>query len=332
MPLEQVAELKFREKLLNGLIKAGIPSAALRARQVLRWMFVVAKENKLWLGPNPCIDEPVDLRGITKGKAPVQWDQMGDLVKRLIDETQKERGKGEHFETWQIRKGMGLLMMAKMRPEEMSGLWWDRINWDERTITIDQTHTEQDGLQPRVKSNNSYRTLIMVPDLEEYLYARWRHQGCPKTGYVFLTQRGTPISKSMWQYWGVAFKRAGLTTEEGKRRFRPYIIRHVVTSEELLDPRHSPFEVARKGGHSERVMKQTYGHIIDRRETAGDKLRRERNIESQRERGIESPEVAGHIDLEVEREQRRMLLARERPDACASGRRQDCHRRRQGRG
>jgi integrase len=149
-------------------------------------------------------------------------EQMSALVKAVLTKTKKDRSEL----AWCTRWMMVLLgMLAGLRNEECSGLYWDCVHFESRTISVLRIWRDGEGIVPDTKSEGGKRIIPMSPILAAaLLHYRQRlvSMGRKLEGPVLVCKAGIVKPEAISsQHWEVIFRKAGLpdTNEDGRHTF-----------------------------------------------------------------------------------------------------------------
>jgi len=159
-------------------------------------------------------------------------------------------------------------LMLGLRPGELLGLTWTSVDFDARTLSVDQSLKRQRGelqIGP-TKTPQSRRRLDMPSYVVEALRRHDLRQQAERLtagrawadlGLVFTTTLGSPIDPSN-------FRRdlAALTVRAGLGRWHPHELRHSAAS--LLSAAGVPLEQIADvlGHHGTRVTAEVYRHSV----------------------------------------------------------------------
>jgi integrase len=139
-----------------------------------------------------------------------------------------------------------------MRRGELCGLWWDRIDFQTRQITITRTRdrngtseTTKTKLKRIVPMNDEvYRTLL------EIRRKQLNHQ------FVFCHSNGNPMDPNhIYRFFRMAQNRAGFS-----RKLRFHDLRHTYASHFMMNG-GSVFDLQKILGHSKIEMSMRYAHF-----------------------------------------------------------------------
>lgn len=109
-----------------------------------------------------------------------------------------------------------------MRPNELFGLKWDDVRFDEGVILVKRGRVR--GHEGNPKTNQSTRTVPMLSIVKETLRNHRAASVEHLSGHVFLSKQGQPINKHLDREWKAACKRAGIRHRES------YQLRHTYAS------------------------------------------------------------------------------------------------------
>jgi integrase len=152
-------------------------------------------------------------------------EQMSALVKAVLTKVPKH-DRSEL--TWCSRWMMMLLgILAGLRNEECSGLYWDCVHFESRTISILRVWRDGEGIVPDTKSKGGKRIIPMSPMLEAALLhygQRLVSMGRILEGPVLVCKGKDVIVKPLaisTQHWENMSRKAGLpdSSEDGRHTF-----------------------------------------------------------------------------------------------------------------
>lgn len=164
---------------------------------------------------------------------------------------------------------VALGLWAGLRPCEIFGLRWSRIDWRRKVLLVDQAAVESSSvkLQDHSKTAAAYREVPIIPQLLQVLKdrnAQAIQEGLldaanpDADSLVISTGKGTPISRSTFlsRYWKPLLNRLGLSD-------RPfYSTRHSCAT--MLVASGIPMQVVAKivGHRDPKTTMQTYSHVL----------------------------------------------------------------------
>jgi integrase len=217
----------------------------------------------------------------------VKWSLVGRNVAKLVDPPQVKRHETKPFTRDEARTFCDAVqgkrwraayltaLILGLREGELLGLRWQDVDFDRRTLTVNQTvqrirsGAEGDGSSLEfceTKTNRSRRTLSLSPSLIAILKAHRVSQSKARLvagsewrdlGLVFSTSIGTPIEKSNLFR---DFKRMLKDTKLPPVRFHD--LRHSTASLLLAQGVH-PRAIMELLGHSRiGVTMDTYAHVM----------------------------------------------------------------------
>jgi len=171
--------------------------------------------------------------------------------------------------TGRIRVAIALGLWAALRPCEIFGLRWSRVDFRRSVLLVDQAAVESGSvtLQDHSKTAAAHREVPMIPQLIELLKSHQTEAifggqldvtGQTPESLVICSRDGKPISRSnfLYKYWKPLLAELGLTA-------RPfYSTRHSCAT--MLVASGIPMQVVAKiVGHSDpRVTMSTYSHVL----------------------------------------------------------------------
>ena len=172
----------------------------------------------------------------------------------------------KHFMGDKLEIYILLMLFEGLRPEEVSGLKWDDIDWDENCMRLDTARVtvKKKHLQKGLKTPTSYRTLYLAPRVRDKLLEMKKEQeenrelfgdGYTESPYVCVKADGRPhLPKFADGRWHRERGKAGL---DGKKL---YDFRKTFASLAILEIPEA--EVQRAMGHKGRnVTERHYIHI-----------------------------------------------------------------------
>lgn len=163
---------------------------------------------------------------------------------------------------------ISVLLRTGFRSGELLGLTWSHINFDKRTITIDQQRGKK-GIGPP-KSKNAYRTIAidntLLDDLKEY--KEWQLQNKASNDYyiqsdfVMVDENGKPFYYTKPQdLMSNMLRKANLT-----ERKSAHLLRHT-HAVMLLESGVDIKTVSERLGHADiQITANTYLHISEKHE------------------------------------------------------------------
>ena len=139
-----------------------------------------------------------------------------------------------------------------MRKGEILGLCWDRIDFEQKMITVSRTYSRH-GLQENTKTK-LIRRVPMNPELETILKYLQRNQRCPK--FVFTEKDGSPIRPDHFsdRQFKNALKLAGVRT------VRFHDLRHTYASQFVMNG-GDMYALSSILGHTDIEMTKRYAHL-----------------------------------------------------------------------
>lgn len=154
------------------------------------------------------------------------------------------------------------------RQSELLGLTWDKINWIEMTITINQAlhldYESEDGFEHRPRTKNETSTRIIdiservLNVLQEYKNSQ-KEKGV-YTELVFTEPDGTPINRH-----NLTHRFSNLAKNLGYPKMTFHHLRHTHATILLSDGAYIN-EVANRLGHADpKITFSIYGHVLPNR-------------------------------------------------------------------
>jgi len=158
-----------------------------------------------------------------------------------------------------------------MRPSELLGLTWDRINFDDKTVTIDRQihHFSSEVFDYELKSQAAYREIILHELLEEKLLEHRKKYGLGPQQLLFKNRDGNVLRyKAALHAFKNAARPIGIPVGKGM-----HILRHSCVSAMIaagVDKKDIQVWV---GHASFQETMDTYGHLFaDSQKIAADKM------------------------------------------------------------
>ncbi len=139
-----------------------------------------------------------------------------------------------------------------MRIGELTGLCWDRIDFEREIIEVSRCLT-RNGLKESTKTN-LVRYIPMNPEVKAVLFAKWRAQQDPK--FVFVGLNGRPYNPDHFnkRHFQEALQRAGL------RRVTFHLLRHTYASHWVMNG-GNVYDLQKVLGHTKVTMTSVYAHL-----------------------------------------------------------------------
>lgn len=135
-----------------------------------------------------------------------------------------------------------------MRPSELHGLTWDKIDFYRKEIVVDTTLNVADLEEDDTKTDSSQRVIDMNPLVSDALQRQKQRFG-RVSHYVFCNSTGGPIDTKNFQcrIWNPVLESLGLMIR------RPYQTRHTAATL-WLSSGENPEWISRQMGHSSTQM------------------------------------------------------------------------------
>ncbi|MGY2906195.1 tyrosine-type recombinase/integrase [Bradyrhizobium sp. URHC0002] len=133
-------------------------------RTVLSMAFKEAIRLRKMDAPNPVREFELQVPQLNQkeDREALTLEQMSVLVKAVLTRTESDRSEL----TWCTRWMMIMIgMFAGLRNEECSGLFWDCVHIEDRTIDMNRIWRDGEGIISAAKSKNGKRTIPMSPIL-----------------------------------------------------------------------------------------------------------------------------------------------------------------------
>lgn len=173
------------------------------------------------------------------------------------------------------RTAVHLLLITGARRGEILGLKWDKIEWDENQIHIDNNllYCCDRGIyedSPKTKQSKRYiklpqETMALLKKYKEWYDEQAQIWGSlwKNTGFVFVQEDGSPMDpSSLTNYCGTFSKKYGLP------HINPHAFRHTMVSL-LYYNGVDPITISKRLGHSKvSTTTDKYGHIMARADEA----------------------------------------------------------------
>lgn len=139
------------------------------------------------------------------------------------------------------------------RKGELAGLCFDRVDFQENTITITRT---RDHYELKERTKTKLKRVIPMNDLVKETLLKLFYNRKSDSSYVFLKKNGEPINPHhIYRQFTQAQKNAGL-----KKIIRFHDIRHTAASQFVLNG-GSIYDLQKILGHTSIVMTQRYAHL-----------------------------------------------------------------------
>lgn len=162
-----------------------------------------------------------------------------------------------------------LLIETGCRRGELVGIRWRSVNFDERTITIENNiqWTKELGLYEETPKNHEIRTLTVAPEiiksLKQYKAEQQQEKlmrGIPDynpEGYLFIQDNGTPMNPSSLNHWLKKFEE-----ENNLPHIHPHKFRHSQASI-LYASGVDVVTISKRLGHKQVSTTQNiYAHLL----------------------------------------------------------------------
>jgi len=252
--------------------EGGLSEETIRTyHKIISGIFDVAIGWEIYKKRNPC--KSVKFPKLKKKPAPFFDDKQLQAVFRALEQEDIEH-----------RTGVTLAIDSGVRLGELSGLKWEDINWDKKTVKIDKASQYISGkgtFEKDPKTENSYRSIVLpnstIALLDEYKKSQ-QAKGflCADNNNIFVGYNGKP----KYTYWLTSWFPQFL-----KRHNLPHLkfhgTRHSHASY-LLNSGMNINAVAERIGDTPTVLMNIYGHAIKKadKEAADmlDELHETRNL------------------------------------------------------
>ncbi len=155
---------------------------------------------------------------------------------------------------------LALAVSTGVREGEIFALWWENLDLEAGTLTVEKTLTEDlDGhlIRSEPKTSKSRRIIYLPTIAHDALLALRRESS--GTGFVFTSRDGGPLRKSNFirRVFKPLLKSAGLPPVTF------HSLRHTANSL-LIEAGEDPLAIAGSLGHSDtRMMFERYGHLFN---------------------------------------------------------------------
>jgi integrase len=246
IPMNQINQadlLKFRADL----VKKG-----LSPRTVEKHLNLMAAIMKTAIRAKVIQDSPFD--GWKRGKAetknkvsPLTHDQLVGISNNLPP---------------QYRLIVWLGVYTGMRPSEMLGLSWDRIDFEKKIITVDRqlsTNTSEVWTSTGLKTYASRREIGMSSELEGLILNHYAAFGLSPEGLLFKSRTNKPWRRhDASALFAKAAKKEGLAKGQGMHQ-----LRHTAASILIAHVKNVKAVQAFLGHKSITETMDTYGHLFD---------------------------------------------------------------------
>jgi len=151
-----------------------------------------------------------------------------------------------------------------MRPAELLGLSWDRVDFDKRTITVDRQIylSNDDVFDDELKSKAAYRTIDLDDELAKILLEHRRKFGLGPHQLLFQNRDGGVLRyKAALRYFNIAARPLGIPVGDSLHLLRHTCVSHLI----LID--WKPFAIQHHVGHATyQETMDTYGHLLKRKD------------------------------------------------------------------
>lgn len=151
-----------------------------------------------------------------------------------------------------------------MRPAELLGLSWDRIDFDNRNITVDRQIylSNEEVFDKELKSQASYRTIDLDDELAKILLEHRRRFGLGPHQLLFQNRDGGVLRyKAALRFFNIAARPLGVPKGDSLHLLRHTCVSHLI----LID--WKAFAIQHHVGHATyQETMDTYGHLLKRKE------------------------------------------------------------------
>jgi integrase len=139
-----------------------------------------------------------------------------------------------------------------MRIGELTGLCWDRVNFETETIEVSRSLVR--GILKETTKTNLIRYIPMNQEVKSVLWNLLKNQKCPR--YVFTDEKGKPYNPDHFsgRHFRVALERSGV------RIINFHILRHTYASHFMMNGGNI-FDLQKLLGHTKVDMTMKYAHL-----------------------------------------------------------------------
>jgi integrase len=163
-----------------------------------------------------------------------------------------------------LRALIWLGFFTGMRPAELLGLTWDRIDFEKKTITVDrQIYLSTDEVfDDELKSRAAYRTIDLDDELARILIEHRNKFGLGPHELLFRNRDGQVLRyKAALRFFNRAARPIGVPVGDSLHLLRHTCVSHLI----LIGWR--AFEIQHHVGHATyQETMDTYGHLLKRKE------------------------------------------------------------------
>ena len=253
MPLKEVKPLHC-QNILNQMATGYSNSVIEHARLVMRMLFDCAVENEL-IGKNP-VTKSVKC---TCGRKAKQMRALTIEEQRLFLQTVKGTDNYNQF---------ALLLQTGLRTGEMSGLRWQDVDFEKRTLhirrTLEYRYSVREWKIGEPKTKNSVRDIPLTQEAIDILNnqkEKLKSMKVKSTEFpdsVFLGKHGTPIKNSTYDS-----KLSYYCDKAGIERFSMHVLRHTFATR-CIESGMRPKTLQMILGHSNiGITMNLYVHVTD---------------------------------------------------------------------
>lgn len=224
----------MRERLANSTMKT--------YQTLLRMIFNYAVRNDI------IITSPFRARAVSNKSArkPIVEYWTPDEFARFIDKVDDS----------QMRTFFELLYWSGLRIGEVMALTIADIDFVSGTLTVNKTYNSALKVITSPKTNNSYREVLLSAELLKSLKSLvndlYTNDTCEPSSYLFYLDKPYSVMK-------YRFAMMKATRSSGVKRIRIHALRHSHVSL-LINMGFTPFEIAKRMGHSVSMVQDVYGH------------------------------------------------------------------------
>lgn len=147
-----------------------------------------------------------------------------------------------------------VLYFCGLRKGEAMALKWNDINYETRSLRINKSWDTRSHEITTPKTNNSYRTILIPNRAWDSLMNLKNFYQAKQTDDYFIFGYYKPISVNT-----VANVNIRYAAKAGLKKIRVHDFRHSHVSL-LINQGFSPFEIAKRLGHTPEMVNNTYGH------------------------------------------------------------------------
>lgn len=225
------------------LMRSGYINSTMKNHQtILRMIFNHAVRNDM------IASSPFRARAVSDKfarKAPVEY-WTPDEFARFIDKVDEPA----------LRTFFELLYWSGLRFGEAIALTVSDVDFVSGNLTVNKTYNHALKVITSPKTNNSYREVLLSADLLKSLKtlvnALYTNDTCDSTSYLFYLDKPYGTMK-------IRYAMTKAIQASGVKRIKIHALRHSHVSL-LINMGFTPFEIAKRMGHSVSMVQEVYGH------------------------------------------------------------------------